>query len=155
MMSPAGLDSEMRDSRVHFNIEGAQHDQFKLWARADAGGDGKIFDSIASMFVFAAAFGYARGARRPIQGKRVDVFRWQNLDDLNQTVLRSIALAASEGDPTVLADRGSVADIVEEFATAGVDLLKTELGEASRDRATEALGRLVCEMAATDGTARV
>ncbi len=147
-MTQESKEAQSRDTRVHFNVEGAQHEQFKIWARADAGGEAKIFDSIASMFVFAAALGYARGARRPIQGKKVDVFRWQNIDDLNQTVLRSIALAASGGEVSVLADRGDIADIVEEYATAGVDILRQELGETSRDRATEALGRLVCEMSA-------
>lgn len=138
--------TELRDSRVHFNIEGGQHDVFKLWAKSDAGGDAKIFDSIASMFVFAAALAYGRGARRSITGKKVDVFRWQNLDDLNQTVLRTIALAAAGGDPDVLADRGRIADVVEEYATAGVDILQAEIGDASRDRAVESLARLVCEL---------
>ena len=139
-------EDETKDSRVHFNIEAAQQETYRAWARADAlGGESKIFDSMASMFVFAAALGFARGARRGLQGRKVDVFRWQNLDDLNQTTLKSLALAATNGEVTVLADRGMVADVVEEYATAGVDILKAELGSVSGDRATEKLARLACE----------
>jgi hypothetical protein len=140
---------EPKDTRIHFNVEESQADLYRRWARPEAGGsDQRIFDSISSMFVFAAALGFERGARRPISGKRRDVFRWPNLDDVNQTLLRAIAMSAQDGGAEVLADRGKIADIVEEYAAAGVDLLKAELGEdPSRDRALEALARLGAESA--------
>jgi hypothetical protein len=143
------LEGEPKDTRVHFNIEETQGDLFRRWARPDTGsGDQRIFDSIGSMFVFSAALGYARSARRPIKGRVRDVFRWANLDEINQALLRSIALSATDGGTDVLADRGRIADIVEEYAAAGVDILQAELGEEpSRDRAIETLARLACETA--------
>jgi uncharacterized protein YPO0396 len=149
-MNDKKVPAEPKDSRVHFNIEEAQGDLFRRWARPDATAtEQRIFDSITSMFVFSAALAYARSARRPIKGRVRDVFRWTNLDEINQALLRSIAMTAPEGGVEVLADRGRVADIVEEYAAAGVDILRAELGEdPSRDRAVETLTRLACEMAA-------
>lgn len=140
---------EPKDSRVHFNVEEAQADLYRRWARPDSGGsERRIFDSISSMFVLASALAFSRATRRPITGNRRDVFRWANLDDINATLLRSIAMAAPDGGVDVLSDRGKVADIVEEYAAAGVDLLKAELGEdPSRDRAIEAIARMASEMA--------
>lgn len=141
---------EPKDSRIHFNVEETQADLYRRWARPDAGSsERRIFDSISSMFVLAAALAFSRGTRRPISGTRRDVFRWANLDEINQTLLRSIAISASGGGIEVLTDRGRIADIVEEYAAAGVDILKAELGEdPSRDRAIEAIARLASEAAA-------
>jgi hypothetical protein len=141
---------EPKDTRVHFNVEEAQADIYRRWARPETGGsERRIFDSISSMFVLAAALAYSRGARRPISGTKRDVFRWGNLDDINQTLLRSIAMSAPDGGVEALADRGRIADIVEEYAAAGVDILKAELGEdPSRDRAVEAIARIGSEVAA-------
>lgn len=141
---------EQTDSRVHFNVEEAQADLYRRWARPDPGSsERRIFDSISSMFVLAAALAYSRGARRPISGTRRDVFRWGNLDDINQTLLRSIAMSTADGGVEALTDRGRIADIVEEYAAAGVDILKAELGEdPSRDRAVEAIARMASEAAA-------
>lgn len=156
MSTQARPEAEQRDprDRVHFNIEEAQADVYRRWARPEGPGadrgERRVFDSITSMFVFAAAVAYSRGQRRALAGSKRDVFRWQNLDEVNQTVLRSIALAAEDGGVDALAHKGSVADIVEEYAAAGVDILKGELGEdASRDRAVESLARLVCETRAS------
>jgi hypothetical protein len=156
-MSPQSrTEAEPRDprDRVHFNIEEAQADIYRRWARPEGPttekGERRIFDSITSMFVFSAAFAYSRGQRRPMTGSKRDVFRWQNLDEVNQTLLRSIALAADGGGVDALSHKGSVADIVEEYAAAGVDILRAELGDdPSRDRAVESLARLVCEMSAS------
>jgi hypothetical protein len=147
MKSTVRPTADQKDSRVHFNVEEAQADFYKKWARPDAASvEQRIFDSIGSMFVFAAALAFSRGIRRPIKGNRRDVFRWTNLDEINQTLLRAIAMADPGGGVDVLLDRGSIADIVEEYASAGVDMLKAEIGEdASRDRAVEALARLGLE----------
>ncbi len=140
---------EPKDSRDHFNIEEAQYEFYKRLARPDAATpDQRIFDSANSMFVFVASLGFARGARRPIKGRKRDMFRWANLDDINQTLLRSIAMADPDGGVDVLLDRGRIADIVEEYAAAGVDILKAEIGEdPARDRAVESLARLGLEAA--------
>jgi uncharacterized protein YPO0396 len=145
-------DGDQKDSRerVHFNIEEAQSDLYRKWARPDTAerAERRVFESISSMFVFAAALAFARMARRPMAGTKRDVFRWSNLDDESRTLLRSIALAAPGGGIDVLAYQGSVADIVEEYAAAGVDILRAELGDdPNRDRAVETLARLACEAA--------
>ena len=154
MNQPLPALPEAKDTRVHFNVEEAQAGDYQRWARSDSGSsERRIFDSIGSMFVFAAALGFARSTRRPITGRKRDVFRWQNLDEINQTLLRSIAMSATDGGVEVLRDRGKIADIVEEFAAAGVDILIAEMGDdPSRDRALEALARLTSEVAAASGS---
>jgi hypothetical protein len=149
-MTDSAPHTQQKDSRVHFNIEEAQGELYARWARPDpVSSEQRIFDSITSMFVFAAALAYSRSARRKIKGKVRDVFRWANLDETNQALLRSIAMTAPDGGIEVLEDRGRVAEIVEEYVAAGVDILVAELGEdPNRERALEALTRLACEMAA-------
>ena len=63
----------------HFSVETVQHDLFRLWGGDRESKSEAIFAGMAAMFVCAAAIGHAAKRRRPLKGKKVNLFRWSQL----------------------------------------------------------------------------
>jgi hypothetical protein len=132
-----------RKQREHINVEAAQHDLYRRWADSTRKAD-QLFVNMPAMFVFCAALGHAARTSRPLSGRKVDVFRWNQFSDqLDVPVLEAIAVSDS-GDLSVLQDRGQIISTTETYATAGVDILRREL-TGTRERSLETLAKMAVE----------
>jgi hypothetical protein len=140
--------AEKTESKVreHFQVEGDHHPLYKQWAdppnKAEA-----LFGGMPSMFMFCAALGHSLGMRREMKNPKIPVFRWTALAADDTPLLEAIAVKET-GSLEVLDHLDQVMEIAQECATAGVDLLRTEL-TGSRERNLRALATLTLEHGAS------
>jgi dnd system-associated protein 4 len=78
------------------------------------------------VFMWAAALGFSQSQKRPLASGRQQPFRWGQLSqDLDVPALKSIALADT-GDVEILLFNDRMLRIAEEYANAGIRILKQE-----------------------------
>lgn len=88
----------------------------------DASTRQKVFKQHGDLFVLCALVGYRAGQpSRVIKGQ--DLFFSHYLNVHQQTVLKAIAVEASQGDYAILSDPQKVIDLVEQYAEAGMGAL--------------------------------
>jgi len=85
------------------------------------------FLELKDVFLWAVALGVKSGRRKPLEGSREGLFRWENLsNDFEISCLQMIALAENE-DINVLSDLGEIQNIAEEYANEGIRIIKKEI----------------------------
>lgn len=85
------------------------------------------FKTMKDVFLWAAAFGYKRGERRPIAGKKLTIFRWAQFSSQSDIpVVKAISLT-NGNDITVLLSQDEMINIAEEYANAGIHVLYADL----------------------------
>jgi dnd system-associated protein 4 len=104
-----------------FYVQKDKHHLFQQWGKE--GEESTPFATLKDAFVFAASVGWAYGAKVPLRGTRQQVGFWDSFNaQLDVPVLESIAIAES-GEPAIVADRGRLIHIAQEYANAGIDLV--------------------------------
>jgi hypothetical protein len=78
-------------------------------------------------FLLAMAFGFRNACRVPLR-VREGLFLTQVMHPEDEALLDAVAVHCSNGDLTVIADRGKVYAIAEEYAHGGLRLLSEWLG---------------------------
>jgi dnd system-associated protein 4 len=106
------------------------------------------FEHLKDVFVFAAAYGFRFRRRVPIEGERQHVGFWHYLTEARDVPLLQAIAIAETGGLEVLADRGTVITIAEEYANGGVDLVD-QLRRVDRDATLVSLATEVTELADT------
>lgn len=132
----AGEGAKSERDRDRFYVQADKHALFQRLSQ----GDEAPFRNMKDAWLLAAAIGFRAGRRQEIRGGRQHVGFWHYLSAQEDIpLLQSIAIAES-GDIKVLADRGTVISIAEEYANGGVDLLmeSERQGRASTIRALAA-----------------
>lgn len=143
----------MAETQDRFYVQKDKHATFQALSEKAEG----PFDYIKDVFVFSAAVGYRFDRRVPLENPKQHVGFWHYLSESrDQPLLQAIAIAES-GGLDVLADRGEVITIAEEFANGGLSLV-TSLDSFDRDATLVALAAEVLDIAgaldAPDGESR-
>lgn len=88
------------------------------------------FRTMKDVFMWAACLGHQRNERRPLRGKRVSIFRWAQFSpQVDIPLLKAFAIADTN-DVDVLLDRDEIVGIAEEYANAGIYMLRAEVLDA-------------------------
>ena len=112
----SGKSSRGRD---RFYVQADKHALFQRLSQ----GDDAPFRNMKDAWVLAAAMGFRAGRRQEVRGGRQHVGFWHYLSAQEDIPLLQALAVAVSGDIKVLADRGTVISIAEEYANGGVDLL--------------------------------
>ena len=94
---------------------------------------------LRDLFIIAMGIGQRRAHRVPLEGDRHYLFSRSSLDDDQEWIINSVAVAHEE-DSRVIRDEETVYTIAEEFANAGITLLHEqafEPGEPLREFTAE------------------
>lgn len=92
------------------------------------------FLELKDAFLWAVAIGVKSGRRKPLEGSKVGLFRWENLSpDFEKAMLQMITLAETE-DMNSIFDVGLVQEIAEEYANEGIRIIKSEIFDAPGNR---------------------
>src|SRR5690606_13208600 len=104
-------------------IKRAKNKESLYQSLGGAGGTDKLFDSMKDVFMFAAALGFARGERKPLEGG-VEVFGPTVFSQDDLTMLYLMAIADAEEIDILHPEREEeLVTIIEEYANAGIDHL--------------------------------
>jgi dnd system-associated protein 4 len=96
-------------------------------------GDNSIFDTYKDLFLLAASVGYNRGQFDDDPGKS-DEIPWRILrnNPQNLVVAMSIAYAHTE-DYEALVDEDVQVDILQKYASAGIDIIRSQVVDQPGD----------------------
>lgn len=124
-----------------FYVQKDKHHIYQALSEKGAG----PFEYIKDVFVFAAVMGFRYDRRVPLESDRQHVGFWHYLTEArDQALLQAIAIAATSG-LDVLANRGEVIDIAEEYANGGLSLV-TDLDRFDRDATLVSLATEVLDL---------
>jgi dnd system-associated protein 4 len=101
------------------------------------------FKHMKDVWVLAAAVGFKAGRRRPMHGTQHVGF-WHYLSLQEDVPLIQAIAVADTGDISVLANRGEVIRIAEEYANGGIDLL-VDAERADREGTLRSFAAIVLE----------
>jgi dnd system-associated protein 4 len=77
------------------------------------------------LFMMAMMIGFREGSRSPLD-KKEGFVRIEYLNEKEKSIIKAIVVA-EEGDLSVLANKGKVYSIAEEYAAGGIKLLKNKV----------------------------
>jgi dnd system-associated protein 4 len=130
-------------NRDRFYVQGDKHHLFQDWGKDD---ETSALPSLKDAFVFAAAVGWANGRRQPLAARQHVGF-WRSFGPQEDVPLLEAIAIAETGDPLVLANRGALLTIVEEYANGGIDVVNAYKRD-DRDATVLALSSLIAEIRA-------
>ena len=119
--------SELRGSdRV--SIETDVHQLYRdLTERSTRNPETAPFLLMKDVFMWAVALGVHFDQRQELVGSKTQIFRWDQFSEsIDLPSLKAIAVAAT-GDVEVLTHEDEILRIAEEYANAGIHLLKREV----------------------------
>jgi dnd system-associated protein 4 len=110
------------------SIEDDVHDIYKSLSEKSAQNpESTPFLLMKDVFMWAVALGVRSEKRRPLSGSKREIFRWDQFSqDIDIPSLKVLALAEEE-DVEILLHEDKILRIAEEFANAGIRILKSEL----------------------------
>lgn len=134
--------SSKRNDRIRIDIS---HHQIYKDLTKDSGNEGREdllpFESMKNLFMLATFVGYQEGKRVPL-GKYQGIFGWTQLSkDEDVPLLHALALAET-GSVDVLTNQGEILQIAEEYANAGIIVIKENIADM-RDNRIKHLVRLL------------
>lgn len=125
-----------------FYVQKSKHGMFQELSARDSG----PLEHMKDVFLLAAAVGYRKGLRRPIEDERQHVGFWHYFSESRDIPLLQCIAVAETHDVGVMGDRNAIVNIAEEYANGGVDLL-AEMLHQDRDATLVALATELLEMA--------
>lgn len=85
------------------------------------------FSTMKDVFMWSVSLGFQLGERRPISGKRTEIFNKSVFNSqVDWPLLKAFAIAETE-DVTVLQNHDYILNIAEELANAGISQLRASL----------------------------
>lgn len=119
------LDTISGSDRV--NVENEMHEVYKeIIERSGQSLENAPFMLMKDVFMWAVALGFQQGQRRALAPGRQQPFRWGQLSqDLDIPALKTVALVDT-GDVEVLLHSDQILRIAEEYANAGIRILKQD-----------------------------
>lgn len=113
---------------IRVSIDGSFHGLYK---ELSEGNDPEKapFRTMKDVFMLAACLGYRRGQRKPVTGRKTQIFHWaQFSEQVDVPILKAIAIA-SKHDILVLSTPDEIVQIAEEYANAGIHDLISQIKE--------------------------
>ena len=126
-----------------FYVQKSKHRLFQELADKDSG----PLEHMKDVFLLAAAVGYRRGLRRPIEDERQHVGFWHYFSESRDVPLLQCIALAEMRDVAVMGDRNVIVSIAEEYANGGIDVLAEMLND-DRDASLVAMATEMLDMAA-------
>ncbi len=126
-----------------FYVQKSKHRLFQELAAKDTG----PLEHMKDVFLLAAAVGYRKGIRRPIEDERQHVGFWHYFSEARDVPLLQCIAIAETADVAVMGDRNAIVNIAEEYANGGIDLL-AEMLHPDRDSTLVAMATEMLDMAA-------
>lgn len=126
-----------------FYVQRSKHRLFQELADKDSG----PLEHMKDVFLLAAAVGYRRGLRRPIEDERQHVGFWHYFSESRDVPLLQCIALAEMRDVAVMGDRNVIVSIAEEYANGGIDVLAEMLND-DRDASLVAMATEMLDMAA-------
>jgi hypothetical protein len=98
------------------------------------------------IFIMAMVYGFSNQKRKPLKEKHSGgYFRVEYLTDQEKTLMKAVAVKAT-GNLEVLLDPKEVYAIAEEYASGGIDYLKSEVFGRHQGDYTKRFGELLTEI---------
>lgn len=118
----AGRSQARERDRDRFFVQKDKHPVFQRLSQDEAA----PFKHMKDVWVLAAAMGFRASRRRRMVGGTQHVGFWHYLSSQEDVPLLQAIAVAETGDVSVLANRGEMIRIAEEYANGGIDLLVDE-----------------------------
>lgn len=134
--------STERKQTDRFYVQKSKHRLFQELSARETG----PLEQMKDVFLLAAAVGFRKGLRRPIEDERQHVGFWHYFSEARDVPLLQCIAIAETGDVAVMGDRNTIVDIAQEYANGGIDLLAEMLHE-DRDATLVAMATEMLEMA--------
>ena len=125
-----------------FYVQKSKHRLFQELSAKDTG----PLEQMKDVFLLAAAVGYRKQLRRPIEDERQHVGFWHYFSEARDVPLLQCIAVAETQDVAVMGDRNTIVSIAEEYANGGIDLLKDML-QVDRDATLVAMSTEMLDMA--------
>lgn len=141
--SPKAAGTTEKKQTDRFYVQKSKHRLFQELSARETG----PLEQMKDVFLLAAAVGYRKGLRRPIEDDRQHVGFWHYFSEARDVpLLQCIAIAETQ-DVAVMGDRSTIVEIAQEYANGGIDLLADMLHE-DRDATLVAMATELLDMAA-------
>lgn len=110
------------------SVEADMHHLFRdLSEKSNENPESAPFILMKDVFIWAVALGVQSGRRLLLEGKRTQIFRWDQLSqDLDVPVLKALAVSETE-DVELLVQEEQILRIAEEYANAGIREIRDTL----------------------------
>jgi dnd system-associated protein 4 len=125
-----------------FYVQKSKHRLFQELSAKDTG----PLEHMKDVFLLAAAVGYRKQLRRPIEDERQHVGFWHYFSEARDVPLLQCIAVAETQDVAVMGDRNTIVTIAEEYANGGIDLL-AEMLQVDRDATLVAMATEMLDMA--------
>jgi dnd system-associated protein 4 len=125
-----------------FYVQKSKHRLFQELSAKDTG----PLEHMKDVFLLAAAVGYRKQLRRPIEDERQHVGFWHYFSEARDIPLLQCIAVAETQDVAVMGDRNTIVTIAEEYANGGIDLL-AEMLQVDRDATLVAMATEMLDMA--------
>jgi len=132
-----------RKQTDRFYVQKSKHRLFQELSSRETG----PLEQMKDVFLLAAAVGYRKGLRRPIEEERQHVGFWHYFSEARDVPLLQCIAIAETKDVAVMGDRNTIVEIAQEYANGGIDLLADMLHE-DRDATLVAMATEMLDMAA-------
>ena len=118
--------SDIGRGNIRVSIDGGFHELYKELSESNDP-EKAPFRTMKDIFMLAACLGYRRGQRKPLSGRKQQIFHWaQFADQVDVPILKAIAIATTH-DILVLGDPEQIVLIAEEYANAGIQELTSQV----------------------------
>jgi len=125
-----------------FYVQKSKHRLFQELSAKDTG----PLEHMKDVFLLAAAVGYRKQLRRPIEDERAHVGFWHYFSEARDVPLLQCIAVAETQDVGVMGDRNAIVNIAEEYANGGIELL-AEMLHPDRDSTLVAMATEMLDMA--------
>lgn len=118
--------SDIGRGNIRVSIDGTFHDLYK--ELSDGNGPEKApFRTMKDVFMLAACLGFRRGERKPLSGRKQQIFHWaQFSEQVDAPILKAIAISTTN-DILVLAHYDQIVQIAEEYANGGIHEIASQI----------------------------
>ena len=130
-----------RKQTDRFYVQRSKHALFQQLTAKETG----PLEQIKDVFLLAAAVGYRKGLRRPIEDDKQHVGFWHYFSEARDVPLLQCIAVAETGDVAVMGDRNAIVEIVQEYANGGIDVL-AEMLHDDRDATLVEMATEMLEM---------
>lgn len=110
-------------ARDTVNIDESVHEIYKQLTEGNDPSN-TPFKTMKDVFLWAACLGYQKNERRPINGKKIIIFRWAQFNNqIDIPTIKALSLATNQNVDFSL-NQDQMLNAIEEYANAGITDLR-------------------------------
>lgn len=140
--SPKAAGTTEKKQTDRFYVQKSKHRLFQELSARESG----PLEQMKDVFLLAAAVGYRKGLRRPLEEDKQHVGFWHYFSEARDVPLLQCIAIAETKDVAVMGDRNTIVEVAQEYANGGIDLLADMLHE-DRDATLVAMATELLDMA--------